>query len=463
MKRWSRRLALLSILAGVGITALSLNRVSAYPKANLIVIAFDGLQARHLSSYGYTVRDVTPNLDNFISKSYLFRNNISPSPWTVPSFMSIFTSLYPSEHKVVNKYTIFDPANGQKVQTNLKQLSPNVKTIAELLKSAGYVTGGFTGDAGVKGAFGFSQGFDTYYDATIFGGLDLSIPRALDWLGQNKDKQFFLFLHGYDVHGQHAPQAGFSNRYVDRSYGGKYTGSPAEQGALREKGLSGQDLGLTDQDVKFWRAIYDEKINDADTEFGSFIGKIKDLGLWDNSIIMVISDHGTEFYEHQKFDHGQSLYGELEETLWAVHLPGQKRGKSVTSLTSTLDLMPTALNLLNLPKLIPANVKGLDLRPTFGGRNMSRDVYFETDYRLYVHLRGVQTTDGWKLVMNLNTGGIELYNLKADPGELKNLTSQEPKKAYELEQKLQQHQNKMGDKGPWLLGCSPAYADQCLK
>lgn len=458
----NNRLRFLFLSAVVIVTALFLGKAPIYPKANVIIVAFDGLQARHLHVYGYPL-DTTPNLDKFLGQSYLFRHSLSAAPWTVPSFMSLFTSMYPSEHKVTNKYSVYDLTHNNVVVTNLKKLTPGAMTLAEILKNQGYKTGGFTGDAGVKGAFGFSQGFDQYYDAQVFGGLDNSIPRALDWLKQNKSQKFFMFVHGYDVHGQYAPPGGFDYRYVDKSYHGPFTGSPAEQAALREKGLAGQDLGLTPDDVKFWRAIYDEKINRADQQFGDFMTQLKNLGVLDNTVIVLMSDHGIEFYEHQKFDHGHTLYGELLEVLTAIHLPGQTQGKVVSSLTSTMDLAPTILGLVGVTNPVPSQFKGIDLRSSFSGRDLSRDIFFETDYRLYTHKRGMETPDGWKLILDLNSGSVELYNLKSDPGELTNLATREPKKAYELEQKVQQHQNNMGDKGPWLLGCSPAYADQCLK
>ena len=86
---------------------------------NVIFIAFDGLQAKHLHSYGYSL-NTTPNLDKFLDKSYLFTNAVSPAPWTVPAFMSVFTSMYPSEHKVVNKFIVNDKSQNKLEKANLK-------------------------------------------------------------------------------------------------------------------------------------------------------------------------------------------------------------------------------------------------------------------------------------------------------------------------------------------------------
>lgn len=443
-------------------TSLLLKQKQQQPAAkNVILIAFDGLQAKHLYTYGYAL-DTTPNLDEFIDGSYLFSNAVSPASWTVPTFMSVFTSMYPSQHKVVNKFTEYNPATKKGVIANLKNLTPSALTLAHILKENGYVTGGFTGDAGVGKQFGSGQGFDTYFDTETFGGLDLSIPQALAWLQTNKDKKFFLFLHGYDVHGQHTPAGGFDYRYVEKPYTGIYTGSKEEQAKLREEGLAGGALAVSDTDVKFWRAVYDEKISRADGEFKKFMDEIQAMGLYDNTLIVVFSDHGTEFYEHSRFDHGHTLYGELIDVLFAVKVPGQKEGKKITSLVSTLDILPTVLRMLHIKNPVPEQIKGIDLTPAFDGRDVSRPIYFETDYRLYTHKRGVQTPDGWKFILTMNGLEKELYDLKNDPGEQKNLVDTEPKKAYELEQILYKHLKDMHvADGPWPLGCSPAYADQC--
>lgn len=429
--------------------------------ANVILIAFDALQAKHLSAYGYSLT-TTPNLDEFLNKSYLFTKAVCPAPWTVPSFISIFTSMYPSEHKVVNKFVEYDKANNKIVPSNLKTLTPDAVTLAEIFKQNGYLTAAFTGDAGVSAAFGNGQGFDVFYDAKTFEGFETSMSLALDWLKQNKDKKFFLFVHGYDVHGQYAPPNGFDYRYVDKTYKGNYTGFIKEQAALREAGLAG-NLNLSDEDVKFWRAIYDEKINRADEKFGEFMKQLEGMNLDKNTLIVVFSDHGTEFYEHKKFDHGHTLYNELLDVLFAIHLPNQKEGKQINSLVSTLDIFPTILKLVNIKNPVPTQTKGLNISPSFSGKDVSRDIFSETDYRLYTHKRSVETKDGWKFILTMNGLQRELYNLNTDPAEQVNLINQEPKRAYELEQLIYSHlkQMKVDPLGPWSLGCLPAYADQC--
>jgi len=433
-------------------------------KNNLILISFDGLQAKHLNEYGYS-KQTTPNLDNLLNQSTVFTKTVSPSSWTVPTHMSIFTSMYPSEHKVVNKYTDFNIETQKGIISNLKELSPNVKTFTEILKNNGYLTGGFTGDAGVGPQFGFNQGFDTYYETTgTFGGFEDSMPKAIEWLNQNKDKPFFLFLHGYDVHGQHTPNNGFDYRYVSNPYTGKYTGSKEEQSKLREKSLAdGGHLDISDEDVSFWRAIYDEKINRMDIEFKNFMDQIKQMGLMDNSIIILMSDHGTEFYEHQSIDHGATLYSELINVLFAIHQPGQTQGKKIDQLVSTMDIFPTILDLLQIKNPVTEQTKGIDLTPVLTNDvDVAHDVFSETDYRLFTFKRSLTTKDGWKLIITLENGNKELYNLNDDPDEQKNLIQTNPQKAYELEQILEKHIDDIsGERSSSQIGCSPVYGNQC--
>lgn len=430
-------------------------------KYNLIIVSIDGLQAKHLNEYGYSL-NTTPNLDEFLNQSTLFTKTVSPSSWTVPTHMSIFTSMYPSEHKVVNKFTDFDLKTQKGVIANLKKLSPNTITLAQILKNNGYATGGFTGDAGVGPQFGFNQGFDTYFETETFGGLEGSVPKAIEWLAKNKNKPFFLFLHGYDVHGQHEPTGGFDYRYVTKPYTGVYTGSKIEQGKLREEALANGSLKLSEEDVSFWRAIYDEKINRTDTEFKKFMNQIKDMNVLDNTVIIVMSDHGTELYEHKSIDHGATLYSELVNVLFAIHQPGQKVGQKVDQLVSTLDILPTALKMLNIKNPVPNQTKGIDLTPSFNGNNISHDVYSETDYRLYTFKRSLQTVDGWKLILTLDSSKKELYNLNTDPNEQLNLITNNPIKGYDLEQTLRKHiDNTSSSRTSSQLGCSPVYGDQC--
>lgn len=406
----------------------------SFKNYNLIIIGIEPLGAKHIGAYGY-FRDTTPNIDEFSNDSFLFKNATSPSSWTLPAFMSWFTSLYPSQHKIINKYCAY--TEEEQVLSNLSELSPSVVTLAQVLKDNGYATAGFTGDAGVEGVFGYNLGFDIYYDKTTFGGFDLILPMALDWLEEHKNNQFFLFLLGYDVHGRSKLPEDFKNRFADLNYSGKYKGTPEEYWELRNLSLEQDDLNMTAEDVRFWRDWYDAKIYEADKKIGEFLKKLDKLKLADKTIVVISSASGNEFYEHKRFDHGYSLYEELIHVPLIIKIP-QVNGRVIENQVRTIDIMPTVLDLLgiNYDNTIKDQMQGVSLPPLMKEENLQLDAFSETDYLFHAFKRSIKTSDGFKFIYTMDTGQRELYNLKEDPKELKNLVDRERRVAYELEQRL---------------------------
>jgi len=402
---------------------------------NLIIIGFDPLGAKHMSAYGY-FRKTTPNIDKFSKDVVLFKNAVSPSSWTLPVFMSWFTSLYPSQHKIVNKYVSFK--KGEEVFSNLSELSPSVVTLAQVLKKSGYATAGFTGDAGVGGMFGYDLGFDVYYDKTTFGGFDTVLPMALDWLEKHKNEKFFLFIQAYDVHGRYQHSENFRSKFLAPNYRGKYKGTSEEYWELRNLSLDEEFIDMADDDVEFWRSWYDGKIFEADKKLGEFLKELKKLGIMDKTIMVISSASGNEFYEHGRFDHGYSLYDELIYVPLLIKIP-ENKGKIVESQVRTIDIMPTVLELLNInyEDSLENQIQGVSLVPLMQQRDdWQLDAFSETDYLLHSFKRSIRTGDGWKFIYSMETGERELYNLNEDPGELNNLIDKEERIAYELEQKL---------------------------
>lgn len=428
---------------------------------NVIIIAFDALGASRVSLLG-SKNETTPTLDSLLKEGTTFGNSISAAPWTVPSFMSMFTGLYPSEHKVVNKFAVF--TKEKQIVSNLSELSPQVQTLAEVFKANGYVTAGFTGDAGVSAQFGYNKGFDVYTDEQTFGSMQNAANHALPWLMQNKDKKFFVFLHGYDDHGQSdMPTTG---RFIPKSYAGPYKGTVKEQSALREEGLAIGKVNVTSEDILFWRGWYDSKIRDADDRFAQFLDAYNKIRIKNKTIIVLLSDHGTEVFEHGRIDHGFSLYDELVHVLLGFVVPGLPSQGIISDQVTSLDVAPTLIELTGIKpgEQYLSQLRGKSLLPYLEtGKGEARDVFMETDYRDYTHKRGMRTADGWKYIMTMETGGEELYNLKDDPQETKNVLAQYPDVASGLKQKIIAHIEAMGgsSSGPWATGCVPVYGDQC--
>jgi len=434
-----------------------------YKDHNLVFISFDALQASHVGIHGYP-RNTTPTLDAIARESIRFTQVYSVASWTVPASMSWFTGVYPSEHRMTNKFAVFAPPIRK--PANLKDLAPDLVTLADIMKANGYVTGGFTGNAGVSGGFGYDQGFDVYdHEKGRFGSFDRSIPRALDWLEQNKGKKFFLFLHGYDCHGQNSPADGYDYRFVDKDYDRRYTGSEQEQELLREEGLEKGQLTLRDADVRFWRAIYDEKIQRTDAKFRQFLKDFDKLGVTGKTVFVLTSDHGTEFYEHRRLDHGFTLYNEQLHVPLVIRLPDQKAEKVVTDRVSSIDVFSTILDLMDVqvPEKAQKQMRGKSLVPAIQGERVQRELFSETNYRDYTFKRSVITPDGWKLIYTLENKTRELYDLNNDSDETKNLAKVEVERADQLERKVFAHFKSIGHDltaQRWDLGMNPVYQSQ---
>jgi len=414
---------------------------------NILLVSFDAMRARETSLYNPSL-DTTPNLKKFAEGAVVFDNAIAPSSWTLPSTLAIFTGLYPSRHGVTNKLTVPDGKDAT--------LAAETTTLPQLLKKAGYTLAAFTGDAGVSARFGYGRDFEVFVDDLKFGSFDHSMPLAEAWLENNKDKKFFMFLHGYDCHGQHDPAGGYQRTYA-KDYKGKLQGDKVEQGKFRELALKhklddGKSLEphlneseFSKADARFYLALYQEKIRLADEKFAKFLKKMDALGLTDKTIFVLVADHGEEFMEHGNIDHGPTLYQEMIHVPLVIKIPGMAP-KRIETRVSTLDALPTVLAWLGIQ--MPANLDGLSLLPLMEGQPMpDRKVLSETDYRLYSHKRAY-LKDNYKLIVSLDNNRRELYDLKADPEETRNLISEQPDLAFEMEKSINQFVMDMPHKPP---------------
>ncbi len=440
------------------------NAKSLCVDCNIIVIAVDALQAKHTSYMGYN-RKTTPYIDQLASQSVVFTQAISPASWTVPTYLSIFSSKYPSVHGLVNRYKLFGKT--QQKLNNFSTENPTLEVMAEILKKNGFKTGGFTGDSGLGKVLGYNKGFDEYFDETPFGGFQQSIPQALNWLDKVSQDKFFLFLHGYDPHGQYNIPDNYTAKYAEMwAKKTKYLGTKSEQAKIREQGLQNDKIELTQDDINFWNGWYDSKILNADERVGNFLKIISEKKIKRKTIIVLLSDHGTEFYEHKKFDHGHTLYDELLHVPFMISVPGIKPTK-VSSQVSTLDLLPTLLDIAGI-KINKQQFDGRSLLQAFYHKSLnSADVYSETDYRNMTHKRSIRTANGWKYIMTLESGEDELYDIKNDPQELLNKVDQNKKLANKLKEKLFKHldlmKNRTKSHGYFsaITDCLPVYKEQC--
>jgi len=256
----------------------------------VILISLDTLRQDHLGCYGYH-RNTSPNIDRLAREDgIVFEAAYAQAPLTLPSHMSMLTGLYPEAHQVL----LPKVKEGKAGKTD--RLSERVVTLAEAIKSEGYKTSAFTDGLLVAKRFGFSQGFDEYRDKRNKLG-DNGFRRFGEplrkWIDRNSSSDFFLFIHTYDTHAPYAPPEPFL---------GRFRGEPPAR-ELPETSLTFCSfLGIHNavrlgqyENLQAVVDDYDGCVAFVDDELGKLFGQLKDLGLFEESLIVVTSDHGEVF------------------------------------------------------------------------------------------------------------------------------------------------------------------------
>ena len=418
-------------------------------KLNVIFISMDALRFDRTGAGGSTY---TPNLDAFAKDAVVFTKNTSAAPWTVPSHMAMFTGRWPTHHGVINKLKP-NPAGGDLIFDSLK---PEIPTFPEKLVDAGWKGVAFTGGAGVQAKFGYGRKFETYLDDKPFAGMDYSGPPAMEWLKAHKADHFFMFFHGYDAHGQH-PLTDRDPRAVITDYKGELDGGIEEQAKLREKGLAAIQKpgdpahldGLSPEDIRFLTAIYDEKVKDADKRLGLFLDTVRQEGLLDSSIIVIVGDHGEEFMEHGYLDHGATLCEHQLHVPMIIRFPKGEGARVVNDPVRSIDVFPTVFDALGVPA--PAEIDGKSLLPMIRGEKQDLPIFAESDYRLFVHLRSA-VQGSKKVVLDLEDGQRSLFDVSSDKDELNDLSESDPKTTYEMEQTVRAWMASMNSDPQTFLG-----------
>lgn len=402
------------------------------PQRGVILISVDALRADRVGARrGET--PLTPTLDGLSRSGVVFTNAVSQAPWTLPSMGTLFTSLMPTQHTLTNRFKTYQVENRE-----LARLPSRVSTLAEAFKRAGFDTAAFTGDAALDGEYGFDRGFDVYYDSTSFAGFEITAPMALDWLRERGAKPFFLFLHGYDAHGQNPVEPGFRSRFAEPGYQGNFHGTIDEFLEIRKEALYGQPRPMTASDRSFWTARYDERVARADERLGRFFAELERLpGISTSVIVAVTSDHGEELFERGSVDHGATLYDELLRVPLIIRAPHHP-ARRIEAQVRSLDVAPTLLDLAGVrDETFLVQAQGATLRPLMEGKTEAgREAPAETDFLYRVSRRSLREPGGRKLIADLETLRYELYDLRDDPGETKDLAPAFPEQILELERRL---------------------------
>ncbi len=298
-------------------------------KPNIILISIDPLRQDHVGVYGYE-RNTTPVLDKIASEGVVFKNSYSTAPWTLPSHMSMFTGLPPSVHKV---------------DIDNRKLGEDVALFTEVLSENGYRTGGFFSAVYLKPDYGFSRGFDKYIDQRKKHSDEIT-DKGINWIEINKNDNFFIFFHYFDVHYPYRPPEDIAPKFgVDVSI--KKWFKFGKLSYLRI--FSDPNIKMNKDVRKKMINLYDGEIFRVDRSIGRLIEYLKKEEIYDNTIIIITSDHGEEFKEHGSFGHSHQLYSELINVPLIIRFPEKfPKNKYISSPVSSIDIASTILHLVSV-------------------------------------------------------------------------------------------------------------------
>lgn len=364
---------------------------------NVVVLLIDTLRADRLRAYTKGSRVKTPVLDSIAADGAVFENSQSPENWTKPSVASILTGLYPMTHRT---------------KQGDSALSEKALMVSEVYKQHGFATGTFLANGYVSDKFGFKQGWD-YYTNYIREGKPTKAERVFrdagDWVEKNKDKRFFLYIQTIDPHVPYDPPSEFLKMYQTEPYAGSV--KPRQTPDLLEKAKRvPPKVTFDERDRAYLENLYDAEISYHDHYLGVFIERLKKLGLYEDMVFVVTSDHGEEFYEHGSYGHGHSVYQELLHVPFIVRWPGVVSPQRQTATVGTLDISPTVLTASGIA--VPEVMEGTDRVPQLLGALPSMPAVAFSDF---LDDRRVIRAGRWKLILRgLNA---TFFDLKTDPGE----------------------------------------------
>jgi arylsulfatase A-like enzyme len=418
------------------VVCLAVSCGTGWKRPNIVLIGVDTLRCDHVGCYGYG-RPTTPNIDRLASQGVIFENAVSQAPWTLPSFATVFTSLYPTQHgagHVASGTAHF----GARMRTSFPPL-------AMMLLREGYTIGPIVNGPALSSEYGVDRGFEFYNGAKDGKArpADRVTRDALKWIDEHKGKPFFLFVHYFDPHVPYEPPSPYDEMF-DPGYRGRVGPGFDRDTYARARGYlscSGDPSAQADWDRL--RALYDGEIAFTDKAIGLLLQGLRARGLKENTLVVFLSDHGEEFFDHGDFEHGHTLYDELLKVPMVISHPGiVPENVRVTAQVRLLDVLPTVLDLLGIGSY--SHFQGVSLKELmwgeddFTGRDRAllppRFAYSEGI--LYGSEKKSVTCHPWRLILDTATGERMLDNLKYDPDEQSNLVATQPAKADALEEVL---------------------------
>ena len=376
---------------------------------NVVLLTIDALRKDRLGCYGNR-RGLTPFMDSLQDKSLIFTRMQSCGPYTQASFPGILTSSYFLDY-------------GHEGELSLEKT-----LVSEPLKDAGITTAAFHSNLYLSDLVGWNRGWDVFYDS-MEDEVEAQIPyirgpgilkKAGAWLSSyvsSESKPFFAWIHFMDVHEPYMPEREYVER-VDPSL----SLSQDEMYGLFENTLLKRDVS-DESKIELLKRLYDVQVREADMYVEEFFRNLEKLGILNDTVIIITSDHGDEFNEHGGLSHDDKMYSELIDLPFLIFDPAGNTDKTCDTLVSNIDIPPTILHLFGLEpeerfqgrSLLPAGAypeKGCYgealYREPGKGEDVNKDVYYYREKDL-------------KIIYRANLDAWEMYDLHKDPGEATNI------------------------------------------
>ncbi len=414
----------------------------------IILISIDTLRPDHLGQYGYPI-DTSPNLDEFSREGVLFEDASSTAPWTLPSHASMLTGLYPLRHGAVSM---------------ARKMSETVPTLATLLAERGFETAAVVNSTYLKEqAWGLDRGFQKH--RYVFESLRRLGPstkvtnQAMQWIRGRDDRPLFVFMHYYDVHSSYRSLPKFERLFV-KPYEGSADGTNLQlyladleeetyqrcreefaknpcllpNGSVLDPSVGRPEFD--ERDIAHTVALYDAGIRQIDDELGRLFRFLREWELTDDSLVMVTSDHGEEFFEHGSVEHSTAHYEETIRVPILMRGPGVPKGQRIQERVSLVDVTPTILALAGAA--VPAGMDGIDLSQIWRGDVDTsvfdnRAIFSEASgVRAGKNLRRSIRNGNYKLHYEVVDRTHQLFDLAVDPTEKINIADDHPEIAADL-------------------------------
>lgn len=392
------------------------------PISCVVLLTIDTLRADSLGPLHHELPPeemLTPELDALTHDSILFTQARSSSPWTKPATASILTGLSREVHRA----------------DELRSVLPSqTQTLAEHLQGAGFTTAGIGRNTFLRHSFNFNQGFDEYNffprgNSGILGDrlLRSTLPRlfatkpssqeltdfAVHWLRRHAEQRFFLWLHYFDPHGPFTPPA----EYLPQRPMQPRIGNAFDQTQAVRSGELVPDL----EEREWIRQLYLAETRHVSRQVGRVVDILKAIGRYDACLVVLTSDHGEEFWEHGGFEHGHTLYDELLRVPLAFKLPeGLAAPRRIEQPVSTASVTPTVLDILG-SQTPPHHFSAPSLVPYWQGETTPPEAPIFASGVHYFEDREAVLFDGHKYIYVPLTGQEQLFDLRRDPGETRNL------------------------------------------